>query len=447
MSDVFYDLIFKGAQVYSTNDQGQYSLLEGADIGVKDGKIQKVGSIKESEAKRTAKVDGLTVFPGIIDSQVHFREPGLVHKEDFASGTACAVLGGVTTVFEMPNTKPPTINALDLSDKCTRAQGRAWCNMAFYMGASSQNIDRMHELENLPGCVGIKVFFGSSTGNLLFNKLDLIEKLMLETKKPIAFHCEDEEMLIANRHLIEGENLPVETHEKWRSAEVAFSATKKVVELAKKCKRRVHILHISTKQEMEYLAQNKEFASVEVLPQHLFFHAPDCYDRLGSHVQMNPPIRSKEHQEGLWKALKSGVVDTIGSDHAPHTAQEKAQPYPNSPAGMPGVQTILPILLKFHKEGRLEIEEILKLMCNNPAERFGLTTKGHIKEGYDADLTFVDLNKGFTITNTWSKSRCGWTPFNGVEVPCTPVMTVVSGEIVMRDQELIGKPIGKVLFQ
>lgn len=443
---VEFDLLIHDAQVYITHPQGQLELLPDADIAIKDGKIAEIGKISKNRAQRTASAKGLTALPGVIDSQVHFREPGLTHKEDFASGTYSAVLGGITSVFEMPNTKPPTLNALDLSDKCTRAQGRAWCNMAFYMGASASNIDRLPELENLPGCVGIKVFFGSSTGNLLFNKLPLIEQLMLNTKKPIAFHCEDEELLVANKHLIEGDNVPVSQHEKWRSAEVALSATKKVLELAVKTKRKVHILHVTTAEEMELLAKHKANASVEVTPQHLFLTAPDCYERLGTLAQMNPPIRDKRHQDALWKALNDGVVDVIGSDHAPHTALEKAATYPNTPSGMPGVQTLLPLLLKFHKEGRLSMERLIQLVCRKPAELFHLPNKGHIRPGNDADLTFVDMNRAFTITNGWSRSRAGWTPFDGVKIPCTPTMTVVAGEIVMRDNEVLGKPLGQLLF-
>lgn len=446
MSSIQYDLLIKGARAFITDESGKLKDCDGIDIAIKDGKIAEVGSISAQRAERTAEANGLCALPGVIDSQVHFREPGLVHKEDLATGTRSAILGGVTSVFEMPNTKPATINALDMADKCGRAQNRAWCNIAYYIGASAQNIDKLHELENVPGCVGIKVFFGSSTGNLLFNQPDLIEQLMRTTKKPIAFHCEDEDLLRAGESLIQGDKVPVSQHEKWRSAEVAFSATKKVLELAEKTNRKVHILHVTTAEEMQFLAKKKHLATVEVTPQHLTLFAPDCYDRLGTLAQMNPPIRDKHHQDALWKALQSGVVDVIGSDHAPHTLTEKSAQYPKTPSGMPGVQTTLPLLLMHEKAGRISLEKIIELMCVNPARIFGLPNKGQIRPGFDADLTFVDLNKPMTITNAWSQSKSGWTPFDGMTVPATMAMTVVNGHIVMRDNEVIGQPVGQVLF-
>ncbi len=449
-----FDFLISEAHVVAANSDGVPQQPALMDIGVRDGKIVALGDLAGHQAHRTMTAKGLTVLPGVIDSQVHFRDPGFPQKETFASGTRGAIMGGVTAVFDMPNTHPPTINAVDLADKKNRAEASAWCHMGFYMGASDLNYDRLDELEKLPGCIGIKVFYGSSTGNLLFNDTERLYALMTQTKKIISFHCEDETLLrerrlLLDKKLAENPSAGVHLHPDWRNEEVALRATQKVVSLAEKAGRQVHILHVTTKQEMQFLKEQKASAnpvvSVECTPQHLTFFAPDCYDRLGTLAQMNPPIRTKDHQDGLWQGIADGTVDIIGSDHAPHTLQEKQKAYPNTPSGMTGVQTLLPLMLNHFSAGKLSLTRLVGLVSSNPARRFGLTNKGQIRIGGDADLTVVDLKKQRTIENNWIQSACGWTPFDGMKVQGWPVATLLNGEVVMRDDEVIGSPRGKVL--
>lgn len=440
MSDKKYDFLFKEAQILLPNG------LESCDLATKGGKIAALGNIAEEQAEKIINLKGKIILPGIIDSQVHFREPGPTHKEDIASGTLGALHGGITTVFEMPNTSPPTIDAVAMADKVTKAKGRAWTNIGFYMGGADQNVDKLKDLENVPGCVGIKVFFGSSTGSLLFNNMQLLEKAMKSTKKLMSFHCEDEDRLQERKHLTETAGGDASVHAKWRDELTALNATQKVVNLAKKVGRKVHILHITTAEEMEFLSLNKDTATVEVLPQHLTLSAPECYEKLGTYAQMNPPIREKRHQDALWKAIDAGIVDVIGSDHAPHTREEKDKGYPNTPAGLVGVQTLLPIMLNHVNNKKLSLEKLVELTCTNPARLAGLESKGCIEIGKDADLTVVDMNKKMTITNAWIKSKSAWTPYDGMEVTGWPVMTIIGGQIAMRDDVVLTKPQGKVLF-
>ena len=440
MTNENYDLLIKEAEVFLPTG------LEKCDIAIADGKIAALGSIPEEKAKKKMVLKGLTVLPGIIDSQVHFREPGPTHKEDIASGTLGALHGGITTVFEMPNTSPPTIDATAMADKVTKAKGRAWCNIGFYMGGADENVDKLKDLEKVPGCVGIKVFFGSSTGSLLFNNMELLEKAMKSTNRLMSFHCEDEDRLRERKSLTEEANGDASYHAKWRDELTALNATQKVVNLAKKVGRKVHILHITTAEEMEFLSQNQETATVEVLPQHLTLSAPECYEKLGTYAQMNPPIREKRHQDALWKALNAGIVKAIGSDHAPHTREEKDRGYPNTPAGLVGVQTLLPVMLDHVNNQKLSLEKLIELTCTNPAKLGGLESKGGIEVGKDADLTVVDMKKEMTIENSWIKSKSAWTPYDGKKVTGWPIATIIGGQIAMRDDELLLKPQGKVLF-
>jgi dihydroorotase len=431
-----YDLIFRGGTLVTPADEAV------GDIGVRDGKIVAIGSLAAESAGQVVDATGLHILPGAIDTQVHFREPGLEHKEDIAHGTKAAIMGGITGIFEMPNTSPLTLDEATHADKMARAKAGGWCDHAFFMGGSADNVGNLRELERLPGCPGVKIFMGSSTGSLLAKDDDLIGQILADGTRRVAIHAEDEDRLVERQHLaVEGADPLV--HPDWRDVEAAVKATRRVLALAHKHGRRIHILHISTAEEMDVLAAHKDIATVEVTPNHLTMVAPDCYERLGAFAQMNPPVREAYHQAGLWKAIGQGIVDVIGSDHAPHTVEEKERVYPSSPSGMPGVQTLVPIMLNHVAEGRLSLRRLVDLTSAGPQRLFGIAGKGRIAVGYDADLTIVDLAAKRMITDEWIASKCGWTPFDGTEVKGWPIMTVVRGNIVMREDEAQGSPLGE----
>jgi dihydroorotase len=417
-------------------------------VGVKDGKIAELTD-KNLPAQQIVDAKGLHLLPGVIDSQVHFREPGMVHKEDLSTGTKGAALGGVTSVFEMPNTQPPTTTVEAFEDKMRRASEKAWVNYAFYVGAAASNVDQLAGLEQLPHCSGVKVFMGSSTGTLLVDDEDVLEKVFRQGRRRLIFHSEDEKRL-QERRSIATDSHDVRMHPVWRDEESALISTQKLLRLSEKTKRPVHVLHVTSLQEMELLRKTKAAlkgadagrVTVEVLPQHLTLFAPDCYERLGTRAQQNPPIRSKEHQEALWKALLDGTVDVLASDHAPHTLDEKAKIYPDSPSGMPMVQTLVPIMLNHVNNGKLSLERFVELVCEGPRRVFGCQSKGRIAVGLDADLTLVDLSMQRTIENKWIASRSGWTPFDGMKVKGWPVGTIVGGRFVMQDGQVLGTPQG-----
>ena len=418
---------------------------EECDIGIRDGRIAAIGDLAAAAAGRRIDAKGLHVLPGVIDTQVHFREPGNEHKEDLESGTRAAALGGVTAIFEMPNTKPATILGEHLDDKIKRATGRAWCDFAFFMGAAKENVNRLAGLEQLSGCCGVKIFMGSSTGSLLVADKGLLTTILERGRRRIAIHAEDEDRLNERIEYARDGKKPY-CHPIWRDDETAIIATKKIIEIARKTHRRIHLLHVTTWQEMDILAENKDLVSVEVTPQHLTLAAPEAYNRLGTLAQMNPPIRAEKHREGLWRAVRNGIVDVIGSDHAPHTLEEKAKPYPDSPSGMPGVQTLVPVMLNHVHEGRLTLERFVDLTSAGAARIYNIARKGRIAVGYDGDLTLVDLKAKRTIANDWIASKCGWTPFDGMAVTGWPMATVIRGHVVMQDGELakdgqIGRPV------
>jgi dihydroorotase len=432
-----YDLIIRGGVTATPNG------IAAADVAIRNGRIAAIGAVAGSAAEEIAAA-GLHVLPGVIDTQVHFREPGLEHKEDLATGTAAAVLGGVTAVFEMPNTKPSTLTAADLADKRSRAQGRVWCDVAFFIGAAAENADALAELERLPGCAGVKMFMGSSTGNLLVADEETIRRVLRNGRRRMAVHSEDEARLRERFALVQDGADP-SLHPVWRDVETAVAATQRLMRLAREAGRRVHVLHVTTAEEITILAANKDLATVETTPQHLTLAAPDCYRRLGTFAQMNPPIREERHRAALWRAVEQGVVDCIGSDHAPHTREEKAKPYPQSPSGMPGVQTLLPLLLDHLNAGRLTLDRLVDLTSAGPACIYNIAGKGRIAVGYDADFTLVDLKARRTIRESWIASRCAWTPFDGLEVTGWPIATIVRGQVVMRDDQLVGTPVGDLV--
>ena len=435
-----YDYIFQnGSAVLPTG-------IQKVDIGIKDGLIREIGNLSDCStdccADSVIDCKGLHILPGVIDSQVHFREPGLENKENLESGMKAAAAGGVTCVFEMPNTNPLTITPEAIDDKLKRASRVAWTDYAFYLGGTGRTSSNLGEWENLEGTCGIKIFVGASTGDLITPSDEEIEAVISNGKRVIAVHAEDQYMMDKNKKEILGDSTDVSMHCIWRSPESCLSATTRVVELAKKHKRRVHILHITTTEEMDYLKKNKEYASVEVLANHLSLHAPECYERLGTLAQQNPPIREKHHQDALWQAVNDGTVDILASDHAPHTLDEKAQIYPSSPSGTPGVQTLVPVMLNHVNEKKLSLERLVDLWSHGPHRIHKIHNKGQLKIGYDGDVTLVDLKKEMTITNAQQKSKTGWTPFDGLKVKGWPVMTMIRGNVVMREDELF-EPIGQ----
>lgn len=432
-----YDLVIRGGTVVNHDGIGL------GDIAVADGKIAALGTVDASKAGKIIDASGLHILPGVIDSQVHFREPGLTHKEDLESGSRGAVMGGVTAVFEMPNTQPLTTTAEALADKVRRARHRMFCDFAFYVGGTRENVDDIPKLERLEGSAGIKVFMGSSTGNLLIDDEASLSRVIANISRRAAFHSEDEDRLVS-RMALRREGDPG-SHPQWRDEEAAMIATKRLLRLAAKYKKRVHVLHISTREEMALLARHRDWASVEVTPHHLTLWAPDCYDRLGSYAQMNPPVRSKEHQDGIWQALRAGIVDVLGSDHAPHRRDEKEARYPASHSGMTGVQTLVPIMLDHVNAGRLSLQRLVDLTSHGPNRLFGICNKGRIMAGYDADLTIVDLKRRETITNDWIESRCGWTPYHEQSVTGWVIGTVLRGRKVMWDGQILGKAMGEPL--
>ena len=427
MSDKF-SLIIKNGSCYIDGK------LTKTDIGLSGNKIQKIGKIELNSSKVYDATDKV-VLPGIIDTQVHFREPGSTDAEDLESGSRAAVLGGVTSLFEMPNTNPPTSNLVEFDKKLQAAKNRMHSNYAFYFGATPDNTDQLARLKDVEGCCGVKLFAGSSTGNLLVDKEADIEKVISSSDRVVSIHSEDEDIIKLRKKFIRKGD--VHSHPEWRNVECAMSSTRRVVKIAERYNKKIHVLHVTTKDEVDFLAMHKKNVTFETTPQHLTLYAPDCYDKLGTYAQMNPPLRTKEHYDRLWVAIKNNIVDVLGSDHAPHLKENKDKEYPNTPSGMPGVQTIFPVMLDHVNNGKLTLQQLINLMCENPCRIFGIKNKGFIKEGFDADLTITDMNKEVTIKNEMIASKCGWTPFNNHKVKGFPVGTIVNGHLVMSDGKVI----------
>ncbi|MGX9181431.1 dihydroorotase [Mesorhizobium sp. BHbdii] len=431
-----YNLILTGGTVVNHDGEGR------RDIGINGGRIAAIGDLGQASAGETVDCRGLHILPGVVDSQVHFREPGLEHKEDLETGSRAAVLGGVTAVFEMPNTNPLTTSEAALADKVRRATGRMHCDFAFWVGGTRDNAGDAGELERLPGAAGIKVFMGSSTGDLLVEDDEGVASILRNTRRRAAFHSEDEFRLrerLSER--IEGDP---SSHPVWRDEIAALRCTERLVRIARQVRARIHVLHISTAEEIAFLEQHKDVATCEATPHHLTLSLDD-YARLGTLIQMNPPVRVVRHRDGIWHGIAQGIVDVLGSDHAPHTLAEKAKPYPASPSGMTGVQTLVPIMLDHVNAGRLTLQRFVDLSSHGPQRIFGMARKGRIAAGYDADFTIVDLKRRETITNAQAGSKAGWTPYDGREVTGWPVGTVVRGRRVMWEGEIVTPGQGKAV--
>lgn len=423
------DRILKGGTVVNHDGIGT------CDIAISGGRITALGDLACHSAADVIDCTGLTILPGVIDSHVHFREPGNPEKEDLESGSRAAVLGGVTAVFDMPNSNPFVATAAVLADKLARARHRMHCDYSFYVAATSGNIDALAELERLPGCAGVKIVMGASFSALLVEDDASIRKILQTINRRVAVHCEDEYRLRARKgECIAGD---VHSHPVWRDAQSALLGTQRLIALARETGKRVHVVHVSTAQEMDFLQANRDIATVEATPHHLTFAAPECYDRLGTLVQINPPVRDAVHRAGLWRGVSEGVVDSIGSDHSPQLLAAKMMPYMQSLPGMPGVQTLVPIMLDHVNAGRLSLPRLVELTSAGPARVFGIANKGRIAVGYDADLTVVDLKRQETITDKWIASPIGWTPYNGMRVTGWPVGTFVRGHKVVWERALV----------
>ena len=435
-----FDLVFRNARVA----QPDGSTLE-ADVGCKSGMVQKIANIIDRDAGETIDANGHLLLPGVIDPQVHFREPGATHKEDLGSGSRAAVRGGVTSFLEMPNCHPPTTNQEELNWKLSRAAQSSVANYGFFVGASKDNLEALNDCH--PSC-GIKIFLGSSTGNLLVDDMHVLEQIFANGERLIAVHAEDEARIRERTSTFLGKlgNSPsIETHSQIRDPETALIATQRVVELSRKYGRRLHILHLSTAEETEYLRMDKpQQVTCEVVPNHLFLSTDD-YQELGSRAQMNPPVRAPGNADSLWQGLHDAVIDIIATDHAPHTLEEKQKPYPLSPSGMPGVETSLPLMLTELVEGNCSLKEIQEWMCFGPARLYGIPDKGIIAEGFNADLTLVDLEHYRPVKNEEIFSRAGWSPFSGRKLTGWPLYTVVGGQVVFDHGQIRPGVFGKAL--
>ncbi len=411
------------------------------NILIAEGRIQSVDTPVSTLADEIVDGTDLLLFPGVVDDQVHFREPGLTHKEDLFTGSQACAAGGVTTFLEMPNTKPSAITVDRIEEKYRLAERKCVVNFGFYIGASQDNLQELMTAKNLPG---IKIFIGSSTGDLLVDDQETLERIFANTTLPICAHCEDESTVRANREQF-ADRTEVHFHSKIRDERAAWIATKRAIDLASRHRHRFHVLHVSTAAELEPIAQARPWVTAEVCPHHLFFSIED-YDRLGSWIQMNPSVKTKADCEALWKGLKSGAIQVIATDHAPHTLEEKQQPYPQSPSGLPAVENSLALFMNESYHGRCSWEQIAHWMSDAPARVWGLVGKGRIEVGYDADLVLVDPMLKKTIANErqWTKSK--WSPWHGTTLAGWPVRTWVAGQTVYQDGVVLNVQAGRRVF-
>jgi dihydroorotase len=414
--------LIKNAQVVLTDGIHAVAVLIEAD------KIADVDAAIHTMADQTVDAAGLHLVPGVVDDQVHFREPGLTAKEDLYTASRACAKGGVTTFLEMPNTRPATVNQQRLDEKLALASEKSLVNYGFYIGATPDNIEDLKSARRTPG---IKIFIGSSTGDLLVDNQQALERIFAETKLPITAHCEDETTVRANAAALAGTH-DVADHSRIRDVEAAVTATRRALDLAYRHCHRFHVLHVSTGAETELLADHRDLITAEACPHHLFFNVDD-YQRLGSLVQMNPSVKTADDNRRLWRALVDGRIQVIATDHAPHLLAEKQQPYPESPSGMPAVENSLALMLNQVHLGRVSLEQVVGWMCDAPARVWDVVGKGRIETGYDADLALVDLNRSATIRNEQQETKCRWSAWHGVTLTGWPVRTWVMGHEVFRD--------------
>ena len=426
--------LISGATCVLPSGQSRVNVL------IEDEKILEIDPPRERQVDQTIDADGLFLLPGVVDDQVHFRDPGLTHKEDLHTATRACAKGGVTSFLEMPNTKPTTTTCERLAEKLALASEKCLVNYGFYIGATPTNLEELKQAKRTPG---IKIFIGSSTGDLLVDDQSALEQIFAETTLPICAHCEDETTVKANSQRIGG-GTKFSDHSLIRDEAAAVIATRRAIDLALRHRHRFHVLHVSTGAETELLKDHQGLITAEVCPHHLFFNIDD-YERLGSLVQMNPSIKTSSDNEALWRALKQGRIQVIATDHAPHTWEEKQQPYPKSPSGLPAVENSLALMLDSVNAGVCSLESVVHWMCDAPARVWDMVNKGRIAEGYDADLVLVDLQKKLTVRNDNQQTKCGWSPWDGVTLQGWAVRTFVMGKTVFQngqfDETVRGKEI------
>lgn len=415
-------ILIRDAQVVLPDEIARTHVL------IQDGKIVAIDAARDQSADEIIEASGFVLLPGIIDSHVHFREPGLTHKEDIESGSVACAAGGITTFIEMPNTIPPATCSKNLAWKYERAAKVSRVNFGFYIAATESNLSELKQATHAPG---IKIFIGSSTGDLLVDSQEALEEIFAKTSLPICAHCEDETTVRANRVAL-GNKLTVHDHARIRDRRAAVVATQRAIELAIRHQHRFHVLHVSTADEIPLIAQAKPWVTGEVCPHHLFFNVED-FDRLGSLVQMNPALKTKSDNEALWKGLLDKQLQAVVTDHAPHTLEEKKQDYPKSPSGLPAVENSLALMLNEVDRGTCSLLQIASWMSDAPARIWGLVGKGRIALGYDADLVLVDMKLEKTIRNEkqWTRSR--WSPWAGSTLRGWPVRTIVGGRTVYQE--------------
>lgn len=402
--------------------------VEKLNVLIDDDRIADVDAPAGTSADEIVEAHGMHLIPGVIDDQVHFRDPGLTHKEDLATGSRACARGGITTFLEMPNTKPETTTLDNLHEKLALAAGKCRVNYGFFIGATPENVDVLKSAERTPG---IKIFIGSSTGSLLVDDQQALERIFAETTLPICAHCEDEATVRKNAQRLGGGH-QYSDHSLIRDHKAALIATMRAVELAERHQHRFHVLHVSTAEEVDFLRSTSELITAEACPHHLLFNIDD-YGKLGSLVQMNPSIKTAADNQALWAGLLDGTIEVIATDHAPHLLEEKRQPYPKSPSGLPAVENSLALMLNESYKGRCTLQQVVSWMCHAPARIWNLERKGSIKQGFDADLVLVDLNESRTVRNEEQLTKCGWSPWHGVTLTGWPVRTWVMGQTVFRD--------------
>lgn len=429
-----YDLLVRGGTCVLHRG------LARVDLGILGGRIAAIGELDPGRAELVFDAGGLHVLPGVVDTQVHLREPGFEVRETIDTGTRGAVLGGVTSVLELPDTRPPTVGAAALEDKISRARARSWCDFACFLGATA-DADDLDRLERLPGCAGVALYMGGQPRPLLVEDDEHVLRVLSRGHRRLTVHCEDEARAVSRWAMVEAGAEPA-AHAEWRDVETSARATQRLLQLARRAGRRVHLMHLSSAEECVLAGQHRDLATVGVTVQHLTLSAPGCYERLGARAVVSPPIRDERHMAALWRAVQDGVVDLVASDHAPHLADDKAREYPAAPVGVPAVQTLLPIMLEHVHAGRLGLAHMVELLSSGPARVYNLARKGRIAVGLDADLCLVDLAEVRTIADDDIVSRCGWTPYAGLQVHGWPRATVLRGQLVARDGELLGDPAG-----
>lgn len=398
------------------------------DIILDGSQIVDVDAARSISVEETVDAKGLYLLPGVIDAHVHFREPGFTHKEDLASGSRACAKGGITTFFEMPNTRPATITCKDLHDKLELARQKSRVNYGFFVGATATNTAELAAAQRTPG---IKIYIGSSTGDLLVDDQDALEKIFAETTLPICAHCEDESTVRANMARL-GTPTSHADHSKVRDHQAAVIATQRAFDLAFRHQHRFHVVHVTTADEVDLLQDHRRYVTGEACPHHLLFNVDD-YTRLGSLVQINPALKTQKDNERLWEGLLEGTLQMVATDHAPHTLEEKQQPYPKSPSGLPAVENSLALMLEQVHQGRCTLEQVVEWMCDAPARVWDIRNKGRLAVGYDADLVLVDLEKEATVRNAEQLTKCGWSPWDGETLRGWPVRTWVMGQTVFQD--------------